>query len=282
MRVIGIEEVGDMHKLKFALREYMAPGSSLIEKFENMTRMGFSGIELTTSSSPEKFEEVRKACEATGIVPAIWSVKEGALLDARKDERMRYIRSAKETLDMCGELGGVGIIIVPLLPIKLGGRPRIPDLSPWRTAEQLEIEVMVEILGELSENAEKRNCCLLIEPLNRYEQWHPNRLEEALAICERIGSKAVAILADFFHMNIEEADIASAVRKALSRIKHVHLADSNRWLPGYGHTEFARPLQELINGGYDGFLGFECHIPGDPFVELPKAMDYVKRCAFGV
>ncbi|MCS7254336.1 MAG: sugar phosphate isomerase/epimerase family protein [Armatimonadota bacterium] len=269
-----------MRRLKFALREYMAPGRTLHEKFENVASISIAGIELTASSSRDKFEEVRKAFEATGVVPAIWSVREGALLDARKEERMRYLRCARETLDMCGELGGVGIVVVPLLPIKLGGRPRIPDLSPLQTKEQLEVEVMVETLCELSEHAEKRNCYLLIEPLNRYEQWHPRKLKDALAICERVGSDAVAILADFFHMNIEEANITSSVREARARIKHVHLADSNRWLPGYGHTEFAQPLRELIAGGYDGFFGFECHIPGDPFVELPKAMDYIEQCAF--
>ncbi|MFA4028682.1 MAG: hypothetical protein GDYSWBUE_000707 [Candidatus Fervidibacterota bacterium] len=269
-----------MRRLKFALREYMAPGKTLIEKFESIASMEIAGIELVASASREHFDDVRRASEETGVVPAIWSVREGALLDARKEERMRYLRCAKETLDMCGELGGVGIIVVTLLPIKLGGRPRIPDLSPWKSQEQVEMEVMVEMLSELSEHAQKRNCSLLIEPLNRYEQWYPRTLKEASAICERVGNEAMAILADFFHMNIEEADIASSIKEAATRIKHVHLADSNRWLPGYGHTKFARPLKELMSSGYDGFFGFECHIPGDPFVELPKAMDYIEQCAF--
>ena len=39
-------------------------------------------------------------------------------------------------------------------------------------------------------------------------------------------------------MSIEEADLAEAIRAGGKHIANVHLADSNRILPGYGHTDF--------------------------------------------
>ena len=48
------------------------------------------------------------------------------------------------------------------------------------------------------------------------------------------------LLADLFHMNIEEANLAEAIRAAGSHIGHVHFADSNRRAAGMGHTDFAR------------------------------------------
>ena len=266
--------------MKFSIREPMAPGRTIREKFENLAKMGFAGIEITTSSRRDKLEEILEASKATGIVPNIFSAGGSALLDPRPEERRRGIEALKEALSLCGEAGGVGVIFPPLISIKMGGRPRIPDLSPLASTRQLEFDLLVAILKEeIAPHAEKVGARLIIEPLNRYEQWWPCRLEEGVAICEAVGSPNVVIMADFFHMNIEEADIAEAIRKAGKWIYNIHLADSQRLLPGYGHTDFREPLAALKEIGYDLYYGFECGIPGDPFVELPKAMEYIRKAA---
>jgi sugar phosphate isomerase/epimerase len=83
-------------------------------------------------------------------------------------------------------------------------------------------------------------------------------------------------MADFFHMNIEEADIAKSIEDAGSYIMHVHLADSNRLLPGYGHTDFKSGFNALKKINYRNFMALECRIPGDPDIELPKCVKYLK------
>ena len=84
---------------------------------------------------------------------------------------------------------------------------------------------------------------------------------------------------DFFHMNIEEADIAESLRAAGKHIAHVHLADSNRRLPGLGHTDFASGFAALRDTGFDGTLAIECRVTGDPEEVLPHALQFLRRAA---
>ncbi|MBS7648555.1 sugar phosphate isomerase/epimerase, partial [Candidatus Bathyarchaeota archaeon] len=59
-------------------------------------------------------------------------------------------------------------------------------------------------------------------------------------------------------------------------IMHVHLADSNRLLPGYGHTDFKSGFLSLKKIGYKNFMALECGIPGNPEEELPKCVKYLR------
>lgn len=264
-------------KLKYSIRENMAPGSSLTEKFDALAELGFDGIEITGSSKRECAEEIQRASEKSGIIPNVFSSPELALLDARADRRAAAIDSIKEVLTLCGELGGVGIVFPPLIETKMRNGYRIPDLSPLVTTEQLEKDLLTAILKEeIAPHAERCGCSLIVEPLNRYEQWWPCTVQHGVDICEAVGSPGITTMADLFHMNIEDADLGDAIRTGAKHIANVHLADSNRVLPGYGHTDFAPALQALADIGYDKYCGFECRIPGsDAGDELKKSMAYL-------
>ena len=97
----------------------------------------------------------------------------------------------------------------------------------------------------------------LYEPLNRYETNLFNRVGDTAAWLRTLRTKNVRILADLFHMNIEEADPAAAIADAGNLIGHVHFADSNRRAIGLGHTDIARIHAALDKIGYDGFLSAE-------------------------
>jgi len=51
--------------------------------------------------------------------------------------------------------------------------------------------------------------------------------------------------------------IAEALASAGDLLGHVHLVDSNRWAPGYGHLDFQPVLEALKRIGFSGFLSFE-------------------------
>jgi sugar phosphate isomerase/epimerase len=98
---------------------------------------------------------------------------------------------------------------------------------------------------------------LLLEPLNRYESNLFNTVAETLAFLDTLRTKNVKLLCDLFHMNLEEADIAAALRRAGPRLGHVHFADSNRRAIGLGHTDIAPIAAALKDIGYAGYVSAE-------------------------
>ncbi|MSU47563.1 MAG: sugar phosphate isomerase/epimerase [Opitutus sp.] len=114
-----------------------------------------------------------------------------------------------------------------------------------------------EALDDLGEHAARHGVPLLYEPLNRYETNLFNRLGDTAAWLRTRRTKNVRILADLFHMNIEEANLAAALREAGPLVGHVHFADSNRRAIGFGHTEVAPVIAALREIGYAGYLSAE-------------------------
>jgi len=99
---------------------------------------------------------------------------------------------------------------------------------------------------------------LALEPLNRYETSLINTVGEALDFIDAVGQENLGILFDSFHANIEEVSLGEALRAAKDRLFHVHLADSNRWIPGFGHLNFALLWEALEDVSYQGSLVLEC------------------------
>src|SRR5260221_1672793 len=82
-------------------------------------------------------------------------------------------------------------------------------------------------------------------------------IDAGLALLERLSTKNVRLLTDLFHMNIEEADMAAALRLAGSSVGHVHFVDSNRRPAGLGHIDYRPIALALHDIGYSGYLSAE-------------------------
>src|SRR4051812_20850897 len=70
---------------------------------------------------------------------------------------------------------------------------------------------LAEALEELGEHAQQYQVPLLFEPLNRYETNMVNTVEAGVRLLSSLSTKNVVLLADLFHMNIEEADLPAAL-----------------------------------------------------------------------
>lgn len=140
-------------------------------------------------------------------------------------------------------------------------------------------EHLLASLGACAERAERAGragVTLFLEAINRYEGDALNTLADAAAAVRRVGSPQVKLLADTFHMNIEEVDIAAALESTGDLLGHVHLVDSNRWAPGYGHVDFTRVLAALKRIGFAGFLSFEILAKPDPLQAARHGLQAVK------
>jgi sugar phosphate isomerase/epimerase len=124
--------------------------------------------------------------------------------------------------------------------------------------------VLLEELTALGHHAASVGATVLLEPLNRYEDHMVNTLETAVSLVREVGLSSVAVTADFYHMNIEETDVAASLRAAAPHLRHVHLSDSNRREPGAGHLDWNRMIDVLDGIGYDGWLAVECQLSGAP------------------
>ncbi len=116
---------------------------------------------------------------------------------------------------------------------------------------------LADALNELGETAAKRGVPVLYEFLNRYETNLLNSAEDSVAFLRMFHTQNVKLLCDLFHMNIEERDIAGALRIAAEKVGHIHFADTNRRAVGSGHLDVAPIVAALKDIRYDGFISAE-------------------------
>lgn len=110
-----------------------------------------------------------------------------------------------------------------------------------------------ESLEELAGHAASLNVPLIYEPLNRYETNLATTMKQGVELLQPLQADNVLLLADLFHMNIEETSIADGLRDGGRHIGHVHFVDSNRQAAGRGHMDYAPIAQALNEIGYDGY-----------------------------
>lgn len=129
----------------------------------------------------------------------------------------------------------------------------------------------------LAEKADALGVEILVEPLNRYESNLLNTLGDGAALLSELRRQNVRLLADLFHMNIEESSPAAALREHLALVGHIHFVDSNRGPAGSGHINFT-PFAEVIReGAYTGTFAAEALPRPDPESAARRALDIFQK-----
>ena len=255
--------------IKLAAQESTLPGANLLEQFQFALDCGFDGIELAGKGEGvfgARAEELR-AARAAGVVMSSAVMNTSTFLgDFEPEARRTAIEDLRVLLSTVGEAGGVGIVA----PNSYGVfSRRLPPFTPPRDDDESR-RLLVEALAELGDHAGSVGSQLFLEPLNRYEDYLVNTLADAVSIVEEVGSPNVAVIADTYHMSIEEADCARSIEAAGAHIRHVQLGDSNRLEPGAGHYDWPATLAALDRIGFDGWLAMECRLSGPSGEVLPK------------
>ncbi len=118
-------------------------------------------------------------------------------------------------------------------------------------------KTVVGHLKELCKYAEARGKQICLEPLNRFETDFINTCDQALQMVKDVGSPALKVQLDTFHMNIEEKNQAAAVRKAGKLLAHVHACGCDRGTPGNDHIDWKGIAQALKDINYQGDIVIE-------------------------
>lgn len=257
--------------MKLAAQEHLIPGETLTEKWDVIQKFGYEGIELRGLGDfafEKRLAELQKARANGAYFPSVCVIMSHFIGDFDKTKRRDATENMKSLLSVIAEVGGKGAIT----PASYGMHSnRLPPFTAPRSPEEDEA-VLLEGLQELGEHAAKHNVQVFLEPLNRYEDHMLNTLEQGVALCKKVGQGSVVLMADLFHMNIEEKDSAQALKEARDYLAHVHLADSNRLEPGQGQTDFRRIKKMLDVLDFDGFGALECRFEDEPLTALKKSI----------
>ncbi len=120
-----------------------------------------------------------------------------------------------------------------------------------------EVKWCAEVHKEAARYAASAGITLAVEPLNRFECYFLNTMEQATELARLVDEPNYGYLFDTFHTNIEENDVPALIAKTIHAIRHVHITENNRGVPGAGHIDFASIFSALKHAGWDGWLTVE-------------------------
>lgn len=248
--------------------------NGLADAFAQAAALGFDAVEIfPPSAAAVDRDAVRELCAKHRLAVAAlgtgggWVVHRWHLCHADAAVRARAREFIGAMIETAAELGAPAIIG------SMQGR------AEGEVSREQAVEWLGDALRELGARAAERGQVLLYEPLNRYETNLFHRVADAARFLDAHSIGPVKLLADLFHMNIEERSIASALREAGARVGHVHFADSNRRAIGFGHTAMAPVVEALRGIGYEGYLSAEILPLPDSTAAARQTIESFRRLA---
>lgn len=245
------------------------------EKFRYLKEVGFEGFEIDGKLLVDHLDEVKEAIAETGIpVTTACGGYHGWIGDFIEEHRENGLAEIKQILEALQQVGGKGIVV----PAAWGMFTfRLPPMQSPRSLSG-DRKAVTDSLVYLDKVAEETGTTIFLEPLNRYQDHMINTLADARKYIEDNQLKNVKIIADFYHMNIEEDGISEALHENRELVRHIHLADNHRFQPGSGSIDFKKHFDQLRADGYDGYLTIECRVRGnDPEAEYKKALAHLRE-----
>lgn len=227
------------------------------ERFALVKEHGFKYVEFWTWKDKDILK-IQKLCSENDLKIAGFSGDQDfSLVDPAVEKA--YITFAKESIATAKRLGA-SFLVVHSDALGEGGRV----VKPFSKNHLQERTIhMVRILRNLAPWAEKEDLTLVLEALNTHVD-HPgyflSHTEEAVEIVKQVDSSHVKILYDIYHMQIMEGNLIDTIKKYISLIGHIHIADvPGRHEPGTGEINFRNIMCLLEDLGYEGIVGFELY-----------------------
>jgi D-psicose/D-tagatose/L-ribulose 3-epimerase len=219
---------------------------------EDIKKAGYDGVEIPVfEGDVSHFQKIGKVLKDNGLSSTVVNVipdEEHNPISPDPANRKNAVEHLKWVID-CSEACNADVICGPLYQ-PLG-------VFSGSGATEEEIRRAIEVHRQAGDYAQKANINLAIEALNRFEAYFLNLTDDAAEYTRMVNHPNVGILYDTFHANIEENDPAGCIGRNIDKIKHVHISENNRGIPGTGHIDFSAAFKALRSNGYDGWFTVE-------------------------
>ena len=221
----------------------------IMQKLKNT---GYDGVEIPIFlGEPAHFRALGARIADMGLQATGIGVMPGggkSCISPVASERAAALDHIKWLIDCTHAMGGkltAGPFHQPLG--EFSGLPPQPD----------ELSRLAEVHKAAAQYAAGAGITLAVEPLNRFECYILNTAAAATALAAQVDEPNYGYLYDTFHFNIEENSVAGVIEPTARAIKHVHISDNTRGVPGAGHIDFAAVFRALRKVGYDGWMTVE-------------------------
>jgi sugar phosphate isomerase/epimerase len=237
-----------------------------------LQRLGYDGIELGSEFLDRSVDSIFSDLKGTGIVVSaiVGSIQ---LLDPDPAVRAKAVELDRKRLEMARALGAVAVIEVPTF-----GQCRFPEAAGTPGPHAVEDRLLIDALKQLAPDAQRTGVKILLEPLTRKETHYMNLQGHGARIIEQSGGQCARLLSDFYHMQMEEQDIADTLMRYGKYTGYVHMADGvKRTEPGSLPFDYRPGFKALKEAGYRGWLTVESSASDDADAALERALKYVRR-----
>ncbi|MEO9295967.1 MAG: sugar phosphate isomerase/epimerase family protein [Nitrososphaera sp.] len=226
-----------------------------------------------------------RVCGVTGMWGAAAAAKGNGekreLLSAGAETRKEAENYVKKCVQLCRSLGGKHFNICLFADdglsssLLLSAFDKTHRIIPAQK-KTAALDAAVPTLKGLAGFAADHGVTLVVEPLNRYSTPYCSNAQDALYVASRVDHEHLKIMLDTFHMNIEEDSFEHTISKSKDMLAHMHFADNNRKMPGYGHIDFSAIMGALVRAGYDRYVTFEPTLQNDYTDQLKNGLQFVK------
>lgn len=237
---------------QYSMTQWILGNEEVEDSFRRLKKYGYDGIEFAaepyTLNAEEMTELLKKydmrCTSLCGIFPEERDLS--ASDHAAVGKAVQYLL---DSIDWAARVGAPYIIVVPSPVGRTAPTEDVPYQQAWDNA--------VKNVRMAADHAQKKGVRLVIEAINRYETYLVNTISKAYRFVQEVNHPAVGVLADLFHMSLEENHMGQSLRMVAPCLWHVHIADNTREAAGMGTTDFKEVLRVLREIGYEGALTME-------------------------
>jgi len=218
---------------------------------EQLKGFGYDAVELPIFElDTEKAASLGKKLDDFGLERSAVTVAppDANPISPSAEERAAALERLKRVIDVCEAVGAdklCGPYHSALGEFSGSG----PTDDEWRYAQ--------DVLARAADYAQQAGVTLALEYLNRFECYLLNCADDCARFVREVNHSHLKMMYDTFHANIEEKDIASAIRGCADQMVHVHISENDRSTPGEGHVDWKTTFSTLKELNYDAWMVVE-------------------------